>query len=394
MLVPAMDEPIWETGSWSPLPLLEGSTTADVCVVGLGGSGLAAIAEAVAQGLDVVGIDASSVAAGAAGRNGGFLLAGLAGFFHRCVDQLGGELAAGLYQRTIEELARMEAEHGARVGRNGSLRIAAGAEELADCAEHLQALRRHGFPAEPYSGPEGEGLLIPTDGTFQPLDCTRAEAAAVRRGGARLFERTAASELRRGRVVTERGTISCGVVVVAVDGGLERVLPELAPRVRTARLQMLATAPAPDVRFPRPVYWRHGYEYWQQLANGAIALGGFRDRGGEAEWTHLPVPGGVVQELLEDFLRRRVRTSATIVRRWAGCVAYTGDGLPVLEAVREGVYAAGAYSGTGNIVGRLCGRAAARLALGAKSQWAELLQRARAEVQRRRPWRASPTLPT
>ena len=81
---------------------------------------------------------------------------------------------------------------------------------------------------------------------------------------------------------TDAGAVECGAVVVAVDGRLERIFPALAPRVRTARLQMLATAPAPEVSFPRPVYWRQGFEYWQQLPNRRIALGGFRDLGGLA----------------------------------------------------------------------------------------------------------------
>jgi glycine/D-amino acid oxidase-like deaminating enzyme len=49
-------------------------------VIGLGGSGLAAVLEARSLGLSVIGIDAGMVAGGAAGRNGGFLLEGTASF--------------------------------------------------------------------------------------------------------------------------------------------------------------------------------------------------------------------------------------------------------------------------------------------------------------------------
>ena len=48
---------------------------------------------------------------------------------------------------------------------------------------------------------------------------------------------------------------------------------------------MLATGPAPEVKFIYPVYRRHGWDYWQQLPDGSIALGGFRDKEIEAEWT-------------------------------------------------------------------------------------------------------------
>jgi len=63
--------------------------------------------------------------------------------------------------------------------------------------------------------------------------------------------------------VTESGKIQCQKVIVAVDGGLEDLISELKGKVRTARLQMLGTAPAPEVKFPLPVYTRDGYDYWQ-----------------------------------------------------------------------------------------------------------------------------------
>ena len=130
------------------------------------------------------------------------------------------------------------------------------------------------------------------------------------------------------------------------------------------------------MNFSRPVYWRYGYEYWQQQADGTIALGGFRDQAREEEWTHDDEPTEFVQGLLEKFLREHLKVRAPVTHRWAASVAYTTDGLPILEQVRDNVWAVGAYSGTGNIVGALCARAAARLACGEKSDWAELLARA------------------
>ena len=84
-----MNLPLWDDCNWKPLPRLAGTVRADVCVVGLGGSGLAALEELAALGVSAVGVDARSVGAGAAGRNGGFVLAGLAKFFHETVAQFG-----------------------------------------------------------------------------------------------------------------------------------------------------------------------------------------------------------------------------------------------------------------------------------------------------------------
>src|SRR5689334_9203836 len=80
---------VWEDAPGLDLPTLGGEVEADVCVVGLGGSGLAAVRALTAAGRRVVGIDAGEVACGAAGRNGGFLLAGLYEFHHDAVAKIG-----------------------------------------------------------------------------------------------------------------------------------------------------------------------------------------------------------------------------------------------------------------------------------------------------------------
>jgi len=358
-----MHVPVWEDGAWTPLPPLRDDVHADVCVIGLGGSGLAAIHEALDAGATVVGIDAASVAAGAAGRNGGFLLAGCYHFYHDAVALYGRERARSIYALTLEQLERIARETPQAVRRTGSLRIAADDEERADCAAQLDAMRADGFDVEPYAGDEGDGLLFPHDAAFNPLLRCRLLAGQALARGATLHEGTRALDVRAGEVTTSHGRVRCGAVIVALDGALPLLLPELAPRVRIARLQMLATAPTQEVQLPRPVYWRNGMEYWQQLEDGRVALGGFRDLGGDAEWTTDTTPTSVIQDALERHLRDVVGVHAPVTQRWAASVGYTQDGLPVCEEVRTGVWAVGAYSGTGNVIGALCGRAAARALL-------------------------------
>lgn len=378
--VAGVNKPIWDDAPGEPLPQLEGVVRADVCVVGLGGSGLAALETLRERGVEAVGIDARAVGAGAAGRNGGFVLAGLAKFYHETVAQFGRDVAARIYRATAEEIQRQAAALPGVFNLNGSLRLAASAAELEDCRAHLAALQADGFPVEWYRGAEGEGVLLPTDGVFQPLARARTMARQLRARGVRLFERSPLKKLVPGQAVSDAGAVIADTVIVAVDGRLERIFPELAPRVRTARLQMLGTAPTREMSFQRAVYWRYGYEYWQQLSDGSIALGGFRDHALEDEWTHSAEPTDFVQEKLERFLRGHLGVNAPVTHRWAASVGYTPDNLPILEQVRPKVWALGGYSGTGNIVGSLCGRAVAALVCGERSPWAELLERARVTV--------------
>jgi len=365
--------PVWDDGSALGLPRLEGEVRAEVCVVGLGGSGLAAIAELLRRGVDVVGVDAGTVAGGAAGRNGGFLLAGIAAAHHDAVAAIGHDRAVRLYAATMEELDRFEAETPAAVRRPGSLRIAEDEEELRDCEAQFAQLRADGFPVEHYSGHEGEGLLFPHDGVFNPLQRCRLMAGAALSAGARLFEHSRVTSVSSSRVALADGSITCRAVIVAVDGGLDRLLPELSDRVRTARLQMLATAPTHEVSLPRPVYARYGYEYYQQLPTGEVALGGFRDRAGAGEWTHDNDPATPVQSMLEQYVRATIGVSAAITHRWAASVGYSTGVLPLFTRVRDGVVAIGGYNGTGNLVGALLGRGAAQVAVTGRSEIAALV---------------------
>lgn len=337
---------------------------ADVCVIGLGASGLAAIHELAGASVTVVGLDSGPVGGGATGRNAGFLLAGLADFHHVAVRTLGRDRAVGLYRLTLAELDRAEAESGGLVRRRGSVRVAVDDEEADDLTAHAAALAADDLPAELARDADGTmRLTVPTDAEVDPLARCRRLATLVAAAGARLYAHSPAIDVAGGRVRTPAGEVACTAVVVAVDGGLEDLLPELAGWVRSTRLQMLATAPGVGAVAERPVYSRYGYDYHRQLDDGRLVLGGARDRHHAAEWGAPPEPTVAVQADL-DLLLTDLGVDAPVTQRWAGIVAYTADGLPVLTEVRPGVVAVGAYSGTGNIVGPVAARAAAAVVLG------------------------------
>jgi glycine/D-amino acid oxidase-like deaminating enzyme len=247
------------------------------------------------------------------------------------------------------------------------------AEELVDCDQQFTALRADGLPVERYHGVEGRGLLMPTDAAFNPLTRCRSMAITALASGARLFENTPASHLRTGCVDTPEGRILADQIVVAIDGKLETVLPELQGRVRTARLQMLGTAPTHEVQLTRPVYARYGYDYWQQTQDHRIVMGGFRDTQMDAEWTASTEVTDAIQRQLERQLRERLGVTVPITHRWAASVGYTPDGMPVLGEIRPGIWAVGGYNGTGNIVGALSARAVVELIAGGRSAFAALL---------------------
>jgi glycine/D-amino acid oxidase-like deaminating enzyme len=234
--------------------------------------------------------------------------------------------------------------------------------EIDDCALQAAAMRAHGIAVEEYHGELGSGLFLPDDAAVNPARRVLGEVLAVA-GQAVLAEDTRVLSVTSGQVETTRGVISAGAVVVAVDGKLELLLPQLAGRVRSARLQMLATTPVRTNRLPCPVYGRWGYDYAHQDPSGVIAMGGGRDHFRDQEWTTQDEPSEPVQRYIESAVMRMAGEPVQITHRWAASVGFTNDGRPLCTLVEDGVAAAGGYNGMGNLVGPITARAALALAL-------------------------------
>ena len=350
--------------AWHGFAPLDGNRSVDACVVGLGASGIAAVEAFVAQGASVIGIDAGRVAAGASGRNGGFLLAGPAMPLHEAIGRWGEHDAVGLQRETMDEIDRLIERLGPDVVRRvGSLRIAGHPDapdelELADCHQLSQAMQTHGFAVEPYDGELGKGLFLPQDAAMNPARRTLATAQLV--ADAQLYEHTPALQVTAHKVTTPAGTIIARHIVVAVDGRLDAIFPnEVFPNltIRTARLQMLATTPV-ALRLPCPVYMNHGFDYAQQDRDGRLFVGGGRQLFTDDEWTHETSPTADVQHYLETLARRLSDQPIEVAHRWAASVGFTDDKRPLCVEVADGVMAVGGYSGTGNLVGPIAARAA------------------------------------
>lgn len=348
---------IWDVDLTRPeFPQVVGELNCDVCVIGLGGSGLTATLAAAQHGLNVVAIDADRIAAGAGGRNGGLLLAGVADFYHNARNLFGYDRAVSMYRHTLDEMDQMQATTPHAVKRGGALRLAHDEAELDDCKAHYLALIEDGFPVTWYEGPQGTGLNITSDGVFHPAKRAVALAQLATKAGAKIFTHSPAVSINSGEVITPAGRIKAKNILVAVDGNLAKVLPELTEQVKPVRLQMIGTAPVKELNFEYAVYVRDGWDYWQQLPDGRIAIGGGRDLALESEFTDVNEPTEFMRNYLSERLKN-LNVHAQIEYHWSAIVGYTKNDLPIAQIVKPNVYAIGGYSGTGNVVGALLGRA-------------------------------------
>ena len=124
--------------------------------------------------------------------------------------------------------------------------------------------------------------------------------------------------------------------------------------------------PLDRVLYDRPHYARQGFDYWQQLPNRRLVLGGFRDVSIMDELTDVEEMTPVIQASLERFMGELIGEHPRIQYRWAGIFGLTQDMLPLVGRVsgRDGLWVAAGYSGHGNVLGFACGELVADAILG------------------------------
>jgi gamma-glutamylputrescine oxidase len=335
-----------------------------VAIVGGGVTGCACALALAEAGKRVRLYEAREIAGGASGRNGGFALRGGAPAYDAAREQLGPERAQRLWRLTERYLDRLAELAGDAFLRTGSLRLAADADERSELQAEYEALTADGFEAEwhdelpePLAGRFHGAIFHPPDGSLQP-------ARWVRRLAGRAAE--AGTDLREGERVGSLEALDADQVVIATDGYTEGLLPELDEVITPTRGQVVVTEPLERRLFPCPHYARHGYDYWQQTADGRLVVGGFRDKTPDLEQTAKEQVTPSIQQHLERFVEELVGERLEITHRWAGIFGVTKDRYPLVGQVpgREGVWVACGYSGHGNVLGLACGELVAGAILG------------------------------
>jgi glycine/D-amino acid oxidase-like deaminating enzyme len=259
----------------------------------------------------------------------------------------------------MEELA------GDALRRPGSYRLAADEEERADIRLEYEALREDDFEAEwlddvpgGAAGKFAGAISRARGGAIQPARFVRRLAALAAAAGAEIRERD---------TVTNVDALDADRVLVATDGYGHGLVPELADLIWPTRGQVIASEPLDRVLYDRPHYARQGFDYWQQLPDGRIVLGGFRDTSILDELTDVEQTTPAIQASLESFLHELAGREVEVTHRWAGIFGLTQDMLPLVGEVpgRHGrLWVAGGYSGHGNVPGFACGELVADAMLG------------------------------
>lgn len=329
-------------------PPLFGDLTVDVAVIGAGIAGLATAYALAREDLRVVVLERDRVAGAASGRNAGFVLAGVAENYVAACRRYGDARAARVWRVTTTNrvlLKAIVARHrvDCDLAWNGSLQQAGDDEEWQEIRDSADRLAAVGVRVS--LDDAARAACYAEDGEVHPVKLVRGLASACEERGALIFEGTSVTGVRPGGVTTGGGAVTAGAVVVCTNAYSEPLL--WRSRIVPIRGQVLATAPAPERVFPRPVYAHRGYRYWRQTAEGRVLVGGWRNTAFDEETGTDARPTQTIQRHLDAFLAEH-GISAPVTHRWAGIMGFSHDSLPYIGRRADGIYMNAGFTGHGN----------------------------------------------
>lgn len=362
---------------------LDGSTTADVCIIGGGYTGIGAALTLAEAGRKVVLVEANRIGWGASGRNGGQIHPGQRRDQDWLEARVGTNDARHLWQLAEEARAMVrERIHRHLIDcdyRPGLITAAHKPPLVDDLRSHADKMRKdYDYPhlkildrdetmaaigTTRYCG----GMRDGGGGHLHPLSFAMGLAQAAEHAGARFFEGTKALKITahggRQRVETTHGTVDAADVLVAGNGYLEGIEPQVEARVVPIRNYILATEPLPHPEAIIPgreavADTRFVVRYWRLSADGRMLFGG-----GETYSQHEPddVAAFVHRYLAEVYPDL---AQARIDYAWGGTLGITRDRSPMIRRLRPGVYVAAGYSGQGVMLAPYAGHVIAQAILG------------------------------
>ena len=374
------------------LPALQSDVTADVCVVGAGYTGLSAALHLARAGLSVVVVEAQRVGFGASGRNGGQVGSGQRQDQETLERMVGRDDARHLWALAEEAKGMVRsliADHAMPVTFHPGVAHACYARaEVEDAHRYAEKLARdYGYDQIQPLDRDGIRTLIGSEafaggevdrgaGHVHPLNYAIGLAQAAQAAGAVIHERSEVTRIDDGPrpvVRTAQGSVRCGHVILACNGYLGGLEPQVAERVMPINNFIVATEPlgdrAKDI-LSEPVAvadTKFVVNYWRLSEDGRLLFGGGESYG----WRFPDVVATVRKPMLKVYPQL---ADVRIDHAWGGTLAITMTRNPCFIRPRPNVLSASGYSGHGVALATLAGRVMAEAVQGRTSRF-DVLER-------------------
>ncbi|MGZ3691257.1 MAG: NAD(P)/FAD-dependent oxidoreductase, partial [Pseudobdellovibrio sp.] len=318
--------------------------------------------------LKIAIVEKNRVGFGASGRNAGFITCGSVEHFNRLISKHGLKEAVEIWKFAEMNLKLLQEhviqDNGSKIefAKRGAYSLAAQDNEFKELQNVAKTMTELDIPVEIYSSSEVEknvgatnfvgGIKYLDDAETNPfllleLMQTKIKADVFEMTEAHGYEQT--SEGTR-LLKTDNGDFECSMIIYCLNGYSPVAHPYFADKIYPTRAQILMMEKAPPF-MDGPCYANFYLDYFRQMPNGSLLIGGFRQLEKATEVGYSDHITDVIQNALHDFVKTHLPSlkDKKVSHRWSGVMGFSRDGQPMIGALPEDnqVYFAGGYTGHG-----------------------------------------------
>jgi glycine/D-amino acid oxidase-like deaminating enzyme len=347
-------------------PVLQGSKSVDVCVIGAGFTGVATALTLAERGYSVAIVEANRVGWGATGRNGGHLINGINGL-EKIRKKHGEGIADMLWDlrwRGNDIIYDRVEKYGIQCDlKSGFVETALKPRQLADLEEYAALRGRRNFPykyelwdrektrcmlgTDAYIG----GFVCYRDGHLHPLNLCIGEARAAYELGVQIFEQSPVTGIEHGnrpRVRTAAGHVDADAVVIAGNAYSLLEAKHLSNLVFPAGSYVIGTEPLSEevVNEINPLDVsvcdsNEIVDYFRLSADKRLLFGGSCNYSGREPTS---IKSYILPRMLDVYPQLE---GVRVDYEWGGMIGIVLNRIPVMGRINNNVYYCQGYSGHG-----------------------------------------------
>jgi len=326
----------------------------DIVIIGAGLAGLSAAwwLNKLDSSLTIYILDKGTVGSGASGRNAGFITCGSTEHFSRMLSAYGENKAEEIWKFTeynhrliLDKFGKEVLERDCQYRNKGSWTLASTDHEVGVIKSTVSLLQGRGVNVEwkdsIFEGAEGflGGAYYSDDGEIHPLrwlwkmffDCDNSRVNLLE--NREVFE---IEEDNNGLLINATSAkIKTQAIVLCTNAWAGELFSWLGDKIAPTRGQIIVTEPVGQ--FMEPSYCSFVLDYFRQLVDGSVLIGGFRNADVEKEVGLTDEINPLIHSKLENFLHTHfpLLRKKRITHRWSGVMGFAVDGYPMVGSLPE-----------------------------------------------------------